>query len=130
VTVPEPHDLAAIRTTYESGRLLEADLAATPLAQFAAWMADAMAAEFAGLAEPSSMVLATADADGEPSARTILLKGVDARGFAFYTNLQSRKGRALAANPRASLVFPWYPMQRQVIVLGDVEQVGRDEAWR
>ena len=130
MTTPEPHDLAAIRTSYDSGRLLEADLAATPLAQFAAWMADAMAAEFAGLAEPSSMVLATADADGEPSARTVLLKGIDARGFAFYTNLQSRKGRALAANPRASLVFPWYPMQRQVVVLGDVEQVGRDEAWQ
>ena len=58
----------------------------------------------------------------------MLLKGVDARGFAFFTNLQSRKGRDLAANPRASLLFPWHPMQRQVVVVGDVEAVGRDEA--
>lgn len=130
MTEPQPQDLAALRTTYDSGRLLEGDLAATPLAQFTAWMADAMASEFAGLAEPSSMVLATADADGDPSARTMLLKGVDARGFAFYTNLQSRKGRSLTENPRASLVFPWYPMLRQVVVVGDVEQVDRAEAWQ
>ncbi len=123
-----PPDLAAMRTTYDSGRLLESDLAATPLAQFTAWMTDAMSADVAGLAEPSSMVLATADAAGVPSARTILLKGVDSRGFVFYTNLQSLKGRALAENPRASLVFPWYPMLRQVIVGGDVEEIGRDEA--
>ena len=128
MTEPQPQDLAALRTTYDSGRLLEGDLAATPLAQFTAWMADAVASEFAGLAEPSSMVLATADADGDPSARTMLLKGVDARGFAFYTNLQSRKGRSLTENPRASLVFPWYPMLRQVVVVGDVEQVDRAEA--
>ena len=123
-------DLAAMRTTYDSGRLLESDLAPTPLAQFTAWMADAVSANVAGLAEPSSMVVATADADGEPSARTILLKGVDARGFAFYTNRLSIKGRALEENPRASLVFPWYPMLRQVVVAGDVEQIDREESWR
>jgi pyridoxamine 5'-phosphate oxidase len=123
-----PDDLADVRTTYDQGRLLEADLAATPLAQFTAWFEAARTAEFAGLAEPSSMVLSTADADGDPSSRIVLLKAVDARGFAFYSNLQSRKGRDLAANPRASLLFPWHPMQRQVIVVGDVEQVDRDEA--
>jgi pyridoxamine 5'-phosphate oxidase len=128
VTEQSPTDLAAVRTTYDQGRLLEADLAATALAQFTAWFDAARAADLAGLAEPSAMVLSTADADGDPSSRTVLLKAVDARGFAFYTNLQSRKGRDLAANPRASLLFPWHPMQRQVIVVGDVEQVDRDEA--
>lgn len=123
-----PDDLADVRTTYDQGRLLEADLAATPLAQFTAWFEAARTAEFAGRAEPSSMVLSTADAAGDPSSRIVLLKAVDARGFAFYSNLQSRKGRDLAANPRASLLFPWHPMQRQVIVVGDVEQVDRDEA--
>ena len=119
------HDLAGMRTSYDVGRLLEADLAASPLAQFTAWMGDTVSA---GLAEPNAMVLATAGSDGVPSARTVLLKGVDARGFSFYTNLASRKGRALADNPRASLVFPWHPMMRQVVVVGDVTQVSRDEA--
>ena len=128
MTEQQPHDLAGVRRSYDAGRLLESDLALTPLAQFQAWFDDAAAAQFAGLAEPSSMVLATADADGDPSARIVLLKGVDPRGFAFYTNLQSRKGRDLAANPRASLLFPWHPMTRQVIVVGDVEQVSREEA--
>jgi pyridoxamine 5'-phosphate oxidase len=128
VTEKRPHDLADVRSTYDTGRLLEGDLASTPLAQFRAWLEDAIAADFAGLAEPSAMVLATADAQGAPSARTVLLKGVDARGFAFYTNLQSRKGRDLTENPRASLVFPWHPMQRQVVVIGEVEQVPREEA--
>ena len=128
MTQQQPQDLAGVRRTYDAGRLLESDLAATPLAQFQAWFEAATAAEFAGLAEPSSMVLATADADGDPSGRIVLLKAVDPRGFAFYTNLQSRKGRDLAANPRASLVFPWHPMQRQVVVIGDVEEIGRDEA--
>ena len=69
------------------------------------------------------MVVATSDEQGVPSARTVLLKGVDRRGFVFYTNHQSRKGRALADNPRASLVFPWYPLSRQIVVVGEVEAV-------
>ena len=128
VTDPSSRDLAGVRRTYDDGRLLEADLAATPLAQFTAWFDDAVAAEFAGLSEPSAMVLATADAGGDPSSRIVLLKSVGPDGFVFYSNLQSRKGRDLAANPRASLLFPWHPMTRQVIVVGDVEQVSRDEA--
>ncbi len=123
--LPHHRDLAGMRTSYDEGRLLEVDLASTPYAQFHAWMADTVAA---GLAEPNAMVLATSDADGVPSARTVLLKAVDSRGFAFYTNLQSRKGGALAANPRASLVFPWHPMMRQVVVVGDVVEVSREEA--
>jgi len=120
-----PHDLAAMRLHYDQGRLLEADLAPTPAAQFAAWLADAVAAE---VVEPNAMVLSTVDADGTPSSRTVLLKGADPRGFVFYTNHQSRKGRALAANPRASLVFPWYAVTRQVVVVGEVEQLSREES--
>ena len=118
------HDVAGMRTTY-AGRLVEGDLAPDPAAQFARWFDDAVAA---GLAEPNAMVLATVDADGAPSARTVLLKAVDHRGFGFYTNLQSRKGRALRAHPRASVVFPWHAMHRQVVVAGEVEEVSRDEA--
>ncbi len=73
------------------------------------------------------MVLATADADGRPSARSVLLKGYDVRGFVFYTNYESRKGRELTVNPYASLVFPWYPLHRQVIVGGPVERISRAE---
>jgi pyridoxamine 5'-phosphate oxidase len=74
------------------------------------------------------MLLATADADGRPSARTVLLKGLDGRGFVFYTNYESRKGRELAVNPRATLVFPWFPIERQVIIEGAVVKVAREES--
>lgn len=120
-----PHDLAAMRLHYDQGRLLESDLRPAPAEQFAAWLADAVAA---GVVEPNAMVLSTADAEGVPTGRTVLLKGADARGFVFYSNHQSRKGRALAANPRASLVFPWYALARQVVVVGEVSQVPREEA--
>ncbi|MBI1378096.1 MAG: pyridoxamine 5'-phosphate oxidase [Frankiales bacterium] len=122
---PVPPDLAAMRTAYDGRGLREGDLAPTPLAQFTAWLADAVAA---GVAEPNAMVLATVDEDGTPSARTVLLKGADARGFSFYTNLGSRKARALAARPQASVVFPWHAMTRQVVVVGDVAPVPREEA--
>ncbi|MHB8342420.1 MAG: pyridoxamine 5'-phosphate oxidase [Mycobacteriales bacterium] len=95
------------------------------LAQFRGWLAEAQ--QEPGIAEPTAMVLATADADGRPSARTVLCKEVDERGLVFYTNLRSRKGWELAENPRASVVFPWYPLRRQVVVLGDVEQVERGQ---
>ena len=108
----------------ERGPLLEADLAAGWAAQFAAWFAEAAAY---GLPEPNAMIVATADRAGHPSARTVLLKGYDARGFVFYTNYTSRKGTEAAANPYASLVFPWFPMQRQVLVSGSVERVSRAE---
>jgi pyridoxamine 5'-phosphate oxidase len=120
--------LAAMRVTYGTGRLTEDDLAATPLAQFGRWLEEAATA---GLPEPNAMVLATCEptaGGAQPTARHVLLKQVDARGFVFYTNLGSRKGRALAANPAASLVFPWFPMQRQVVVVGEVERVPDEEA--
>jgi pyridoxamine 5'-phosphate oxidase len=97
--------------------LVEAKLADDPMTQFSAWMADAVAVP---LPEPTAMVLATVSASGRPRARTVLLKSYDPAGFVFYTNRTSRKGTDLAGVPRASLVFPWYPMHRQVIVEGTV----------
>ena len=100
-------------------------MAADPVTQFGTWLAQAIGA---GLAEPNAMVVSTADASGAPSARHVLLKGYDERGFVFYTNLGSRKARQLAANPRAALCFPWFAMERQVTVLGEVETVSRADA--
>ena len=118
-------DLRDLRVHYDKGTLSESELATSPLLQFRAWFADAVAAN---LTEPNAMVVATVSAEGVPSARTVLLKDVDARGFAFYTNLSSRKGTELAATRRASLVFPWYDLHRQVVVIGEVAEVPRDEA--
>jgi len=114
-----------MRGFYAADTLDERDLAATWLAQFERWLDDAVSA---GLPEPNAMVMATADAQGRPSARTVLLKLVDERGFVLYTNLQSRKGREAAGNPSAALVFPWLALHRQVSVTGTVERVGDKEA--
>ena len=119
-----PRRLADLRVSYDAGTLDEAGLAATPMLQFRAWLDAALAA---GLPEPNAMMLATASADGQPSARTVLLKDADDRGFVFFTNLESRKGRELAANPGAALVFPWFAMHRQVTVVGRAELLPRDE---
>ncbi|MEV8504250.1 pyridoxamine 5'-phosphate oxidase [Actinoplanes sp. NPDC051475] len=108
----------------ERGALLETDLAATWPEQFGRWFADVL--EYA-LPEPNAMIVATADATARPSARTVLLKGYDERGFVFFTNYTSRKGAEALENPQAGLVFPWFPMQRQVIVCGGVEKVTRAE---
>jgi pyridoxamine 5'-phosphate oxidase len=117
-----------MRRDYGAGRegegLVEDELAADWLTQFSRWFADAVAA---GLPEPNAMVLATADTAGRPSARTVLLKEYDARGFVFFTNYESRKAAELAANPYASLVFPWFPMRRQVVVAGTATRVERAE---
>jgi pyridoxamine 5'-phosphate oxidase len=118
-----------MRTDYDRGRLLEADLAPTWVEQFDRWFADAVAA---GLSEPNAFVVATADADGEPDARIVLMKGYDASGFVFGTSYASAKGAQLAVNPRAALVFPWHPLQRQVRVAGPVERIGdtaSDALW-
>jgi len=117
--------LASMRRSYERGGLREEDLADGWPAQFARWLADAVAA---GLTEPNACTLATAAPDGRPSARTVLLKQVDARGFTVFTNLASRKSREALANPRASIVVPWIDLQRQVVVLGDVERVDDAES--
>jgi pyridoxamine 5'-phosphate oxidase len=118
-------DLAALRRSYALGGLAEADLAPTWLEQAERWLADALAAD---LTEPNACVLATAGPDGRPSARTVLLKGLDERGFVVFTNLDSRKGREARANPAAALVFTWLDLQRQLVVTGDVEVVADAEA--
>lgn len=118
-------DLAAMRQAYALTSLDESSAAADPLEQFNRWLHDAIDA---GLPEPNAMVVATATPDGVPSARTVLLKGVDERGFSFFTNTGSRKGAELAANPRAALVFPWHAMARQVRVTGAISVVDRGEA--
>lgn len=115
---------ASLRKDYALAGLLEKDLARDPFRQFDRWFQEAEAAK---VIEPNAMTLATATADGTPSARTVLLKGVDGRGFVFFTNYESRKGRELAANARASLVFPWLALERQVIVAGTVASVSREE---
>lgn len=112
--------LAAMRRSYELSGLDEADLAPTWLQQLRAWLADAAKH---GILEPNAMTLATAGEDCEPSARTMLLKGLDERGLVFHTNYESRKGRQLKANPRAAAVFPWIALQRQVLVEGAVEPI-------
>jgi pyridoxamine 5'-phosphate oxidase len=118
--------VSVLRTTYEAGTLTEADLAADWVTQFGRWLGDAIAS--GSFREPNAMVLATADASGRPSARTVLMRRFDARGLVFFTNYGSRKGRELAANPYASCVFPWTPLERQVIVTGGVERIGPAES--
>lgn len=116
----DPAALAALRRSYELAGLDENEVAADPLAQFARWLADAVAAE---LIEPNAVVLATADENGRPSTRTVLLKSAGPDGFGFNTNFGSRKARELTANPQASLCFPWLELERQVIVVGDVQRL-------
>ncbi len=119
--MPEPPvDIGALRREYRARALSPADVAPDPLAQFRAWFAEA---HTAGVLEPNAMVLATAGDDGAPSARTVLLKAVDEDGFVFFTRYTSRKGRELAVNPRAALLFPWLALERQVSVRGSAERV-------
>ena len=122
-----PDSIASLRLSYARASLREGDVAADPVTQFLAWFDDTRSAQ---LREPNAMTLATATPDGVPSARIVLLKGVDERGFVFYTDYRSRKGSELAANPRAALVFHWMELERQVRVAGDVEQVSRAESER
>lgn len=138
--------VADIRREYSQGSLQRADLEANPVAQFQRWFAQAAGESSGGRwrkigialfklwhailghapADPTAMVLATVDRDGRPSTRTVLLKGVDERGFVFYTNHESRKGRELAENPNAALTFYWPDLERQVCVGGNVSKVSRE----
>ncbi|MFJ5548412.1 pyridoxamine 5'-phosphate oxidase [Streptomyces sp. NPDC093225] len=113
-----------MRKQYRSEIVAEADLADDPMDQFARWFRQAAAAH---VFEPNAMVVSTATPEGRPSSRTVLLKQFDSRGFVFYTNYGSRKGRELGANPQVALLFPWHPIARQVIVTGTAVRVGRDE---
>ncbi len=118
-------ELATMRQDYVAGRLSEEDVLADPIAQFRRWFEDATRA---GVHEPNAMTLATVGPDGQPSARVVLLKGADARGLTFFTNLASRKGRELEANAGAALVFWWGPLARQVRFEGKVARVEDAEA--
>jgi len=117
--------LADLRQVYQKSALLEADAAASPIEQFARWFGEAQSGE---VAEPNAMTLATVSAEGRPSARTVLLKGFDDNGFVFYTNYLSRKGRELDAQPWASLLFFWQPLERQVRIEGPVARVSDAES--
>jgi pyridoxamine 5'-phosphate oxidase len=118
-------DLANLRKDYMQRGLDEAQMDADPIRQFQAWFDAAVAAAHP---EPNAMAVASATPDGVPSARMTLLKGLDARGFVFYTNYESRKGAELAANPRAALIFFWVLLERQVRVEGSVERVSAAES--
>lgn len=117
--------LRALRQEYATGPLDVADVASDPIEQVETWLADAVAA---GVDEPNAMVLSTADEEGRPSGRTVLLKGIDPRGFVFFTNYRSRKAADLASNPRAALCFLWLPIHRQVRVEGRVERIASAES--
>jgi pyridoxamine 5'-phosphate oxidase len=116
---------ADLRREYARHKLMESDLDADPVRQFQRWFDEALAA---GLHEPHAMTLATATPDGRPSARMVLLRGVDANGFVFFTNYDSRKGLELTANPRAALLFWWGELERQVRVEGTVEHATSAES--
>ncbi len=117
--------IAALRREYMGESLDEADVAADPFTQFQRWFDEALRAE---LPLPNAMTLATATAEGAPSARIVLLKGFDREGFVFYTSYRSRKGLELAANPRAALLFHWAELDREVRIEGDIERVTAAES--
>lgn len=115
--------LADLRKDYSLAGLSEKDLARDPFRQFEKWFQEAEAAK---ITEPNAMTLSTSTRDGRPSARTVLLKNIDGRGFVFFSNYESRKGRELHENPHATLVFPWLALERQVIAEGTIAKVPRE----
>jgi pyridoxamine 5'-phosphate oxidase len=117
--------VAALRQEYAGMSLDEGDVADDPVTQFTRWFAQALDAQ---VPEPNAMTVATATRAGVPSARIVLLKGFDARGFVFYTNYEGHKGRELAENPVAALVFHWVELHRQVRITGAVEKVSHEES--
>ena len=117
--------IADLRNSYEKNTLLESSVAGDPISQFSAWFEQALNG---GDNEPNAMTLATADAQGRPSARIVLLKGIDDDGLVFFTNYQSRKGSELTANPHASLLFFWPCLERQVRFEGKVERISAQES--
>jgi pyridoxamine 5'-phosphate oxidase len=117
--------IESMRAEYQRGALSRADLKPDPFEQFAVWFQQACEC---GMIEPNAMSLATVSGEGRPLVRTVLLKSFDARGFVFFTNLESRKARHIKENPNVSLLFPWLALERQVIVSGTVESVSTAEA--
>ncbi|HEX4330598.1 MAG TPA: pyridoxamine 5'-phosphate oxidase [Usitatibacter sp.] len=122
---PDAPEIAQLRNDYALKTLDEREVDRDPLRQFGVWMVEAIHAR---VPEPTAMTLATADAKGRPSARIVLLKGVDPRGFVFFTNYRSRKGRELAENPSAAMTFLWKELERQVRIEGRTEKVTQEES--
>lgn len=118
-------NIADMRAEYTSAGIQRETLKADPIAQFKVWFDQACQAQ---ILEPNAMSLATAWADGRPSVRTVLLKQYDARGFVFFTNLESKKARQMAENAHACLLFPWLGLERQVIISGPAEKISTAEA--
>lgn len=118
-------ELQNLRQDYSAATLSEKDVAASPIKQFNKWFNEALDAK---IAEPNAMTLATATPDGRPSARIVLLKGFDDSGFAFYTNYLSRKGKELAKNPNAAVVFHWIELERQVRIEGTIEKLSKEQS--
>ncbi|GAC1586516.1 MAG: pyridoxamine 5'-phosphate oxidase [Candidatus Velthaea sp.] len=116
----QPSDLADLRMSYERGELDTTSVARDPFAQFGTWLAEALGAD---LIEPNAMTLATVGIDGQPSARIVLLRGWDERGFVFFTNYESQKGLEIAYTPRAALLFYWGALERQIRIEGPVERL-------
>ena len=121
----KPRKTADLRRDYAREGLDEKDVTRDPYEQFARWFDEELRSN---LREPTAMILATVNAAGQPSARTVLLKGYDGRGFVFFTNYDSRKGRELAHNPRATLLFLWLELERQVRLEGRVEKISAEES--
>ncbi len=117
--------IAQLRREYSQQQLVESEVAENPIDQFTVWFQQALSAE---LLDANAMTLATANGDGKPSARIVLLKGVDEDGFRFYTNYESRKGKELQENPHAALCFYWAPLERQVRIEGKVEPLSPKES--
>jgi pyridoxamine 5'-phosphate oxidase len=119
------HDLSAARISYERGALDRDAVDPDPFAQFGSWFAQAQAAD---LVEPYAMTVATVGSDGQPSARVVLLRGWDERGFVFFTNYESQKGHELAHTPRAAILFYWASLEQQIRIEGSVERLAADES--
>lgn len=117
--------ISDLRQSYEKNILVEEDAAASPIEQFSLWFNDALEAK---VPEPNAMTLATVDSTGQPSARTVLIKGFDTQGFVFFTNYASRKGQDLLHNPQACLLFFWQALERQVRIEGVIEKVSIEES--
>jgi len=117
--------ISDLRQSYEKSILIEEEASSSPIEQFSLWFNEALAAK---VPEPNAMTLATVDGDGQPSARTVLIKGFDEHGFVFFTNYESRKGQDLLQNPRAALLFFWQALERQVRIEGLIEKVSPEES--
>jgi pyridoxamine 5'-phosphate oxidase len=124
----EKQNISGMRISYDKNQLLENDLANNPLDQFNKWLEEVVSLGPSVVIEPNAMVLATSDSQGVVTSRSVLLKGIDQRGLSFYTNYNSRKAQAMDENPNISVTFPWYPLHRQISVVGSVTKLSREES--